>query len=123
MPTFSKASTSVRDKREAAGYRGHDRAEDQLGRGIALDWRSECRQHGHADAQPERGGDGCRRHPDADAQRWRHRDLYRRLGQQCADLQLYGGGRPEHVGAGCDGVNLNGATIKDGSGNAANLAG
>ncbi len=48
------------------------------------------RQRGDADGQPERGGDGCRRHPDADAQRRRHRDLYRRLRQQCADLQLHG---------------------------------
>ena len=37
--------------------------------------------------------DGCGRHPDADAQRRRHRDLYRRLRQQRADLQLYGWGR------------------------------
>ena len=40
--------------------------------------------------QPERGGDGCGRHPDADAQRRRHRDLYRRLRHQRADLQLHG---------------------------------
>ena len=61
------------------------------------------RQRGDADGQPERGGDGCRRHPDADAQRRRHRDLYRRLRQQCADLQLHGGGRPEHRRPGGDG--------------------
>ena len=43
-------------------------------------------------------------HPDADAQRRRHRDLYRRLRQhQCADLQLHGGGRPEHRRPGGDG--------------------
>ena len=50
----------------------------------------------------ERGGDGCGRHPDADAQRWRHRDLYRRLRHQCADLQLHGGSRPEHGRPGGD---------------------
>ena len=65
--------------------------------------RSRGRQRGDADAQPERGGDGCGRHPDADAQRRRHRDLYRRLRQQCADLQLHGGGRPEHRRPGGDG--------------------
>ena len=60
------------------------------------------RQRGDADGQPERGGDGGGRHPDADAQRRRHRDLYRRLRQQCADLQLYGCGRPEHRRPGGD---------------------
>ena len=60
-------------------------------------------KRGDADGQPERGGDGCGRHPDADAQRRRHRDLYRRLRHQCADLQLHGGGRPEHRRPGGDG--------------------
>ena len=40
--------------------------------------------------------------PDADAQRWRHRDLYRRLRHQCADLQLYRWGWAEHGIAGCN---------------------
>ena len=43
------------------------------------------------------------RHADADAQRRRHRDLYRRLGLERADLQLHGGGRSEHRGACSDG--------------------
>ena len=60
-------------------------------------------KRGDADAQPERGGDGCGRHADADAQRRRHRDLYRRLRHQRADLQLHGGGRPEHRRPGGDG--------------------
>ena len=86
--------------------------------------RSRRRQRGDADGQPERGGDGCRRHPDADAQRRRHRDLYRRLRHQCADLQLHGGGRPEHRRPGGDGGQSQGAaTVKDGAGNAANLTG
>ena len=66
-------------------------------------WRPRGRQRGDADGQPERGGDGCGRHPDADPQRRRHRDLYRRLRHQCADLQLHGGGRPEHRRPGGDG--------------------
>ena len=37
------------------------------------------------------------RHADADAQRRRHRDLYRRLRHQRADLQLHGGRRAEHA--------------------------
>ena len=53
--------------------------------------------------QPERGGDGRGRHADADAQRRRHRDLYGRLGLERADLQLHGGGRPEHRRPGGDG--------------------
>ena len=40
------------------------------------------------------------RHPDADPQRRRHRHLYRRLRQQCADLQLHGRRRTEHRRAG-----------------------
>ena len=67
-------------------------------------WRSRGRQRGDADGQFERGGDGGGRHPDADAQRRRHRDLYRRLRQQRADLQLHGCGRPEHRRPGGDGV-------------------
>ena len=57
--------------------------------------RPRCRQDRHAHAHHERSGDGQhdRRHADADAERRRHRDLYQRLGHQCADLQLYGGGR------------------------------
>ncbi len=39
---------------------------------------------------PQRGGDGCRRHADIDPQRRRHRDLYGRQRQQCADLQVHG---------------------------------
>ena len=35
--------------------------------------------------------------PTAGAQRWRHRHLCQRLGHQCADLQLHGGGRSEHT--------------------------
>ncbi len=85
--------------------------------------RSRDRQRGDADAQPERGGDGCGRHPDADAQRRRHRDLYRRLRHQRADLQLHGGGRPEHRRPGGDGGQSRTATVKDGAGNAANLTG
>ena len=65
--------------------------------------RSWGRQRGDADGQSERGGDGRRRHADADAQRRRHRDLYRRLRHQRADLQLHGGGRPEHRRPGGDG--------------------
>ena len=61
------------------------------------------RQRGDADGQPERGGDGRGRHADADAQRRRHRDLHRRLRHQRADLQLHGGGRPEHRRPGGDG--------------------
>ncbi len=73
------------------------------GTGItAGDGRPRGRQRGDADGQSERGGDGCGRHPDADAQRRRHRDLYRRLRQQCADLQLHGGSRPEHRRPGGD---------------------
>ena len=64
--------------------------------GVALERRPQCRQVGHADAQPERGRDGCRRHADPHAQRRRHRDLHGRLRHQCADLQLHGGGRAEH---------------------------
>ena len=41
----------------------------------ALERRPQCRQGGHADAEPERGGDGRGRHADLDAQRRRHRDL------------------------------------------------
>ena len=58
--------------------------------------RPRGRQRRHADGEPEQRSDGSRRHADADAERRRHRDLYRRLGHQCADLQLHGGGRPEH---------------------------
>ena len=65
--------------------------------------RPRGRQRGDADGQYERGGDGRGRHPDADAQRRRHRDLYRRLRQQRADLQLHGCGRPEHRRPGGDG--------------------
>ena len=63
------------------------------------------------------------RHADADAQRWRHRDLHRRLGHQCADLQLHGGapGRTSPSLA-ATAVNLNSATVTDGAGNAANLS-
>ena len=66
--------------------------------------RPDHRQCGHADRQPERGGDRQydRRHPDADAQRRRHRHLYGRHRHQCADLQLYGRGRPEHRRPGGD---------------------
>ena len=85
--------------------------------------RPQRRQDRHAHAQPERSRDRGRRHPDADAQRWRHRDLCRRLRQQCADLQLYGRCRAEHVGPTVTAVNLNSATITDGAGNAANLTG
>ena len=71
----------------------------------------------------ERGGDGGRRHADADAQRRRHRDLYQRLRHQCADLQLHGGGVGQNTAAlTATAVNLNGATITDGAGNAANLS-
>ena len=59
--------------------------------------RSQCRQDRHADTEPQRGGDGGGRHPDADAQRRRHRHLYRRLRQQCADLQLHRRRRAEHL--------------------------
>ena len=62
------------------------------------------------------------RHPDADPQRRRHRHLYRRLRQQCADLQLHRRRRAEHLGLAATAVNLNGATITDGAGNAANLS-
>ena len=65
--------------------------------------RPRCRQDRDADAQPERGGDGRGRHPDADPQRRRHRDLYRRLRHQRADLQLHGRRRPEHRRPGGDG--------------------
>ena len=40
-----------------------------------------------------------RRHADAHPQRRRHRHLYRRLRQQCTDLQLHRGRRTEHRGA------------------------
>ena len=58
---------------------------------VPLDRRSQCRQHRHADADHERGGDGQhhRRLADALPQRRRHRHLCQRLGQQCADLQLH----------------------------------
>ena len=79
-------------------------------------------KRGHADAQPERGGDGCGRHADADAQRRRHRDLYGRLGHQCADLQLHGAAGQNTPDLTVTAVNLNAATIKDGAGNAANLS-
>ena len=82
--------------------RHHD-AGDQLDGGVALERRPRRRQDRHADAQPERGGDGGGRHADADAQRRRHRDLHRRLRHQRADLQLHGGGRAEHRRAGGDG--------------------
>ena len=65
--------------------------------------RPRGRQRGDADGEPERGGDGGGRHPDADAQRRRHGDLYRRLRDQRADLQLHGWGRPEHRRPGGDG--------------------
>ena len=78
---------------------------------------------GDADAQFERGGDGGRRHADADAQRRRHRDLYRRLRHQCADLQLHGGAGQNTSDLAVTAVNLNAATITDGAGNAANLSG
>ena len=45
-----------------------------------------------------------------------------RLRHQYADLQLHGGGRPEHLDLTATAVNLNGATITDGAGNAANLS-
>ena len=45
----------------------------------------------------ERGSHRRRRHADAHPQRWRHRDLYRRLGQQHPHLQLHCRRRPEHV--------------------------
>ena len=84
--------------------------------------RSRCRQDRHADAQPERSGHGRRRHADADAQRRRHRDLHRRLRHQCTDLQLHRRRRTEHAALTATAVNLNGATITDGAGNAANLS-
>ena len=64
---------------------------------IAVERRPQCRQGGHADAEPERGGDGGGRHADADAQRRRHRDLYGRLGHERTDLQLHRAGRAEHA--------------------------
>ena len=64
--------------------------------------RPRGRQRGDADRQHERGGDGSRWHADADVQRWRHRNVYRRLRHQCPDLQLYGGGGPEHLRPGSD---------------------
>ena len=67
---------------------------------VARKRRSQCRQDRHADAEPERGGDGGGRHADADPQRRRHRHLYRRLRHQCADLQLHGRRRTEHRGPG-----------------------
>ena len=62
------------------------------------------------------------RHPDAHAQRRRHRDLYRRLRHQCADLQLHGGAGQNTADLTVTAVNLNAATITDGAGNAANLS-
>ena len=79
------------------------RRSPSIGRQITVERRSDDRQRGDADAEPERGGDGRGRHADADAQRRRHRDLYGRLGHQCADLQLHGGGRTEHRRPGGDG--------------------
>ena len=43
--------------------------------GVAGERRPQCRQDRHADAQPQRGGDGRGRHADAHAQRRRHRHL------------------------------------------------
>ena len=65
--------------------------------GISCDWRPQCRQDRHADAQSERGGDGGGRHPDAHAQRWRHRYLHRRLWQQRTHLQLHRRRRRQHL--------------------------
>ena len=41
-----------------------------------------------------------RRHADADAQRRQYGNLYQRLGLECADFYLHGGGGSEHCGAG-----------------------
>ena len=65
----------------------------------------------------------ARRHADTDPQRRRHRDLYRRLGHQRADLQLHRGGRAEHVRLSRRPRSISTrATITDGAGNAANLS-
>ena len=49
----------------------------------------------------------------------RYRDLYRWLGHQRADLQLYGGGRAEHRQPAATAVNARLRHCKDGTGNAA----
>ncbi len=85
--------------------------------------RPRGRQRGDVDDQPERSGDGYRWHPDADAQRRWHRDLYRRLRQQRADLQLYGRCRQNTADLAVTAVNLNSATVKNGAGTAATLTG
>ena len=72
------------------------------------------------DAQYERSSHGCRRHADAHPQRRWYGHLCRRLRHQRALLRLYGGGRAEHLRPPGDAVNLNGATIADAAGNAAN---
>ena len=104
-------------RRSTPRRRRSDRA-----RRVTGERRPRCRQDRHADAQPQRSRDGCGRHANADAERRRHGDLHERFGHQGADLHLHGGGRAEHRRAGGDAVNLNGATIADGAGNAASLS-
>ena len=65
----------------------------------------------------------ARRHPDADAQRWRHRDLYRRLRQHALTFSYTVAAGQNTSDLAVTAVNLNGATITDGAGNAANLSG
>ena len=80
----------------------HHGADDLLGHRVAIERRPRRRQDRHADAQPQRSGDGRWRHADADAQRRRHRDLHERLGHLGADLQLHGRRRAEHRRPGGD---------------------
>ena len=64
-----------------------------------------------------------RRHADADAQRWQHRDLYAAARARAALTFSYTVGAGQNTAAlAATAVNLNGATIKDGAGNAASFS-
>ena len=84
-------------QRRHRGHRHPGRVERGGHRG-----RLRCRQGADPDAPHERGGQRHRR-PDADPQRRRQRHLCFGHGHEHADLQLHGGGGPEHRRASGDG--------------------
>ena len=116
-----RQSLAHRPDPERPADRHHD-ADHLVAGGVASERRSQCRQHCHADAQPQRGGDRGGRHADATLNDGGTATYTGGSGTNALTFSYTVGAGQNTSALAATAINLNSATVTDGAGNAANLS-
>ena len=112
-------------RRDQPGRHASDRhhgADCLLADRVACERRPQCRQDRHADAQPERGGDGAGGTPTLTLNDGGTATYTGGSGSNALTFSYTVGAGQNTAALAATAVNLNSATVTDGAGNAANLS-